>query len=197
MAHQTQVVLTQDMYNLGTVGEVVTVKPGYARNYLIPQGFALRANKTNLEYFEARKAELLEKARQTKEEAITLSKKIDGKTYTYIAAASERDMLYGAVTPTTVADLLAEQSITVNKISVQITKPIKVLGLHDIRIVLHNEVTATITLNIARNAEEAKENLVKAKEELLQPKDDLDVLNISPVTDAPAEAEASETPKQE
>ena len=122
----TQIVLTQDIYKLGTVGDVVTVKPGYARNYLIPKGYALRASKQNLEFFEIRKAELQEIARKNKETAVLLAKKIDNKIYSYIAAASERDMLYGAVTPTVVANLLEEHGVSINKNTVQISKPIKI-----------------------------------------------------------------------
>jgi large subunit ribosomal protein L9 len=174
----TQIVLTQDIYKLGNVGDLVTVKPGYARNYLIPKGYALRATKKNLEFFEIRKAELQEIARKTKEVAVALSQKIDGKTFTYIAAASERAMLYGAVTPTVVSDLLKSENIIVGKNTVQIAKPIKTLGLHTIRIALHNEVSATITLNIARNQEESNQNLA-TENNTTGVNDDLDALNIS------------------
>lgn len=190
MAQQAKIVLVEDIYKLGSVGDVVTVKPGYARNYLLPKGYAMRATKANLEFFEARKADLLEKARKNKENAVALSKKIDGKVFNYVAAASERDMLYGAVTPTTIADLLAEKSIIIHKNTVQIAKPIKVLGLHDIRIILHNDVISVMTLNIARSEEEAKDNLNKSKEDQSQQKDDLDALNISgeqPVEDSEQE----------
>jgi large subunit ribosomal protein L9 len=174
----TQIILTQDIYKLGTVGDLVTVKPGYARNYLIPKGYALRVNKQNLEFFEVRKAELQEIARKNKEIAVTLSEKIDGKTFTYIAAASEREMLYGAVTPTVVAHLLENEGIVVGKNTVQIPKPIKTLGLHTIRIALHNEVSVSIILNIARNTDEAQRNLTASKN-VVTVLDDLDALNIS------------------
>lgn len=174
----TQIILTQDIYKLGTVGDLVTVKPGYARNYLIPKGYALRVNKQNLEFFEVRKAELQEIARKNKETAVALSEKIDGKTFIYIAAASEREMLYGAVTPTVVAHLLENEGIVVGKNTVQIAKPIKTLGLHTIRIALHNEVSASITLNIARNTDEAQRN-VTANKNATVAVDDLDALNIS------------------
>jgi large subunit ribosomal protein L9 len=173
----TQIILTQDIYKLGTVGDLVSVKPGYARNYLIPQGYALRVNKQNLEFFEVRKAELQEVARKHKDAAVALSDKIDGKTFTYIAAASERAMLYGAVTPTVVADLLANDGIIIGKNTVQIAKPIKTLGLHTIRIALHNEVSASIILNIARNLDESYQNL-KTDKNTPVANDDLDALNI-------------------
>jgi large subunit ribosomal protein L9 len=173
----TEVVLTQDIYNLGAVGDLVVVKPGYARNYLIPKGYALRATKNNLEFFETRKAELQEIARKNKEIALELCKKIDGKTFTYIAAASEREMLYGAVTPTVVTNLLADANIIISKNAVQIAKPIKTLGLHNIRVALHNEVSATITLNIARNEEESLQNIAINKDAPAT-NDDLDSLAI-------------------
>jgi len=179
---QTKVVLTEDIYKLGTVGDLVIVKAGYARNFLIPKGHALRATKANLEYFEAKKADLEEIARQNKAKAIAIANKIDGKVYTYIAAASERGMLYGAVTPTVVAQLLAENDIVINKNTIQITKPIKILDIHEIRIALHNEVSATISLNVARNAQEAQSNLKTGKDKDNQ-KDDLDSLNIPEVND--------------
>jgi len=182
----TQIILTQDIYKLGTVGDLVSVKPGYARNYLIPKGYALRVNKQNLEFFEARKAELQEVARKHKDAAVALSDKIDGKTFTYIAAASERAMLYGAVTPTVVADLLANDGTIIGKNTVQIAKPIKTLGLHTIRIALHNEVSASIILNIARNLDESYQNL-KTDKNTPVANDDLDALNIL------NDAETSET----
>ena len=172
----TQVVLTQDIYKLGTVGELVTVKPGYARNYLIPKGYALRATKQNLEFFETRKSELQEIARKNKEVAIALSLQIDGKTYSYIAAASERNMLYGAITPTVITQLLETHGIAISKNTVQIAKPIKTLGLHAIRIALHNEVMAVITLNVARNEDESRRNLSDNTDTVIS--DDLDALNI-------------------
>jgi large subunit ribosomal protein L9 len=177
----TQVVLTQDIYKLGTVGELVTVKPGYARNYLIPKGYALRATKQNLEFFETRKGELQEIARKNKEAAVALSLQIDGKTYSYIAAASERNMLYGAITPTVITQLLETHGITVSKNAVQIAKPIKTLGLHAIRIALHNEVMAVITLNVARNEDESQRNLRANTDAVAS--DDLDALNIAPSKD--------------
>jgi large subunit ribosomal protein L9 len=175
----TQIVLTQDIYKLGSVGDVVNVKAGYARNFLIPHGKALVANKANLEFFEIRKAELKEKSKQEKESALVLSKKIDGRVFDYIAAASERGMLYGAVTPTVVASLLEEHDIHVNKLAIQIQKPIKTLGIHDIRIVLHSDILAVVKFNIATNKEVAQEQLREAQK-LQQPaiQDDLDALNL-------------------
>ncbi len=188
----TQIILTQDIYKLGTVGDLVTVKPGYARNYLIPKGYALRVNKQNLEFFEVRKVELQEIARKNKEIAVALSEKIDGKTFTYIAAASEREMLYGAVTPTVVAHLLENEGIVVGKNTVQIAKPIKTLGLHTIRIALHNEVSASIILNIARNTDEAQRNLTTNKN-VVAAVDDLDMLNISNTQEDASEDETTHT----
>ncbi len=188
----TQIILTQDIYKLGNVGDLVTVKPGYARNYLIPKGYALRVNKQNLEFFEVRKAELQEIARKNKEIAVALSEKIDGKTFTHIAAASEREMLYGAVTPTVVAHLLENEGIVVGKNTVQIAKPIKTLGLHTIRIALHNEVSASIILNIARNADEAQRNLTASKNVVVAV-DDLDMLNISNTQEEASEDENTHT----
>jgi len=183
---QTKLVLTEDIYKLGSVGDLVTVKAGYARNYLIPKGYGLRATKANLEFFEVRKAELEETARKNKEKATEIGAQIDKQTYTYVASASERGMLYGAITPTVVANLLAENGIEVHKNTIQIKKPIKILGLHDVRIALHNDVSATITLNLARTEQEAQDNLKELSTQQAA-QDDLDALNI---TDAPSETPA-------
>jgi large subunit ribosomal protein L9 len=181
MAH-TKIVLTEDIYKLGTVGDLVTVKPGYARNYLIPKGYALRATKANLEFFEAKKIELEEIAHKNKEKAVEVFNKINTKAFNYIASASERGMLYGAVTPTIVANILLTENVVISKNLIQIAKPIKTLGLHDIKIALHNQVIATITLNIASSEQGIQKNL-KSQEQTSNKSDDIDNLNVSVSTE--------------
>jgi large subunit ribosomal protein L9 len=151
-----EVILLERVAKLGQMGEVVTVKDGYARNYLLPQKKALRVNDANLRTFEAQKAQLEARNLETKKEAEALAARLDGQRYVIIRSASDAGALYGSVTPRDAADAAAEAGITVDRRQVQMTKPIKELGLHEVLVVLHPEVEVTIVLNVARSVEEAE-----------------------------------------
>ncbi len=151
-----QVILLERVAKLGQMGDVVNVKPGYARNYLLPQGKALRASEDNVASFEHRKAELEAQNLETRKEAQAVADKLEGAVYVVIRQASDGGALYGSVSPRDVTELLAEAGVTVEKRQIVITKPIKTLGLHKALVHLHPEVEVEIGLNVARSAEEAE-----------------------------------------
>ena len=138
------------------MGEVVSVKDGYARNFLLPQGKALRANNANIQSFEARKAQLETQNLETKKEADAVAAKLDGQAFVIIRSASDSGALYGSVTTRDAADVATEGGFTVSRGQVVLDRPIKDLGLHAVTVVLHPEVAVKITLNVARSAEEAE-----------------------------------------
>lgn len=150
------VILLERVAKLGQMGDVVSVKEGYARNFLLPQKKALRASKENVQAFEAQKADLEARNLETKKEAEQLSAKLDGAKFVVIRAASDSGSLYGSVTPRDVEAVAKEEGLSVSRKQVVIGEPIKELGLRDITIVLHPEVEATVTLNVARSPEEAE-----------------------------------------
>ncbi len=151
-----QVILLERVAKLGLMGDVVNVKPGYARNFLLPQGKALRASEDNIKSFEHRKAELEAQNLETRKEAEAIAAKLEGARYVVIRQASDAGALYGSVSPRDVVDLLAEAGVSVEKRQIVIGAPIKSLGLHGVQIILHPEVEVEIGLNVARSAEEAE-----------------------------------------
>ena len=151
-----QVILLERVAKLGQMGEVVNVRDGYARNFLLPQGKALRANETNIKGFEARKAQLEAQNLETKKEAQVVADKLDGQSFVIIRSASDAGALYGSVTTRDAADAATAAGFTVGRNQVVLDKPIKDLGIHEVSVVLHPEVTARIKLNVARSAEEAE-----------------------------------------
>tara|TARA_B100002003_G_scaffold55004_1_gene50509 strand:- start:2884 stop:3489 length:606 start_codon:yes stop_codon:yes gene_type:complete len=151
-----EVVLLERVEKLGQMGDVVSVKPGYGRNFLLPQGKALRATKANLAQFEAQRAQLEARNLELKKEAEAVAAKLDGQSFVIIRSASEMGALYGSVTTRDVADAATENGFTVDRRQVNLDKPVKELGLHDIRVILHPEVSATVTINVARSNEEAE-----------------------------------------
>ncbi len=151
-----QVILLERVAKLGQMGEVVRVKDGFARNFLLPQGKALRASDANIAAFEARKADLAVRNDETRAEAQKQAEKIDGQIFVIIRSASDAGALYGSVTPRDAADAANADGFAVERRQVVLTAPIKELGLHDVKVHLHPEVDATIRLNVARSAEEAK-----------------------------------------
>lgn len=151
-----EIILLERVAKLGQMGEVVSVKEGYARNFLLPQGKALRVNAANIARFEAEKAQLEARNLETKKEAQALADKLDGETFIVIRSASDAGSLYGSVTPRDVAGLATDAGFSVDKGQVVIGAGIKELGLHAATVNLHPEVTAEITLNVARSVEEAE-----------------------------------------
>ncbi len=151
-----QVILLERVAKLGQMGEVVSVKDGFARNFLLPQGKALRANEGNIKSFETRKAQLEATNLETRKEAEAMGAKLDGTSYVLIRSASDSGALYGSVTPRDISDAATSSGITVDRKQIVLDRPIKDLGLHTVSVVLHPEVSVKITLNIARSSEEAE-----------------------------------------
>ncbi|RMC33679.1 50S ribosomal protein L9 [Paracoccus alkanivorans] len=151
-----QVILLERVAKLGQMGEVVNVKHGYARNFLLPQGKALRASEANIKAFEERKVQLEARNAETKAEAQKVADKLDGQTFVVIRSASDSGALYGSVTTRDVADAATEAGFTVDRRQIVLGQPIKELGLHNVTVVLHPEVEAVIVLNVARSNEEAE-----------------------------------------
>ncbi|MDP5306887.1 50S ribosomal protein L9 [Paracoccus spongiarum] len=151
-----QVILLERVAKLGQMGEMVKVKEGYARNFLLPQGKALRASDANIAAFETRKVQLEARNAESKADAQKVADKLDGQTFVVIRSASDAGALYGSVTTRDAAEAATEAGFTLDRKQVVLRAPIKDLGLHDVSVVLHPEVEATITLNVARSAEEAE-----------------------------------------
>ncbi len=150
------VILLERVEKLGQMGDVVDVKPGYARNFLLPRGKALRANKANRQRFENERAQLEARNLELRTEAEAVQVKLDGESVTVIRQASESGQLYGSVATRDIAEGLTEGGFSVERQQVVLQRPIKVLGLHDVTVRLHPEVTATVTVNVARTQDEAE-----------------------------------------
>jgi large subunit ribosomal protein L9 len=151
-----QVILLERVAKLGQMGEVVNVKDGYARNFLLPQGKALRANESNVKAFEGKKAQLVAQNLDSKKDADKIAAQLDGQTYVIIRSASDSGALYGSVTTRDAAEAATAAGITVSRTQVVLDRPIKDLGMHTVTVVLHPEVTAKINLNVARSVEESE-----------------------------------------
>jgi len=150
-----EIVLLERVAKLGQMGDVVTVKPGYARNFLLPQGKALRATPANMKRFETERAQLEVRNLDQKREAEAVAAKLDGQTFVVIRSASDGGALYGSVTTRDAAEAAAAAGFTVDRRQLALNAPIKELGLHKLEVQLHPEVTAAITINVARSQEEA------------------------------------------
>ena len=150
-----EVILLERIERLGQMGQVVKVRPGFARNFLLPHQKALRATKANLELFEKQRAELEAKNAAEREAAQTLASKMDGVKLVIIRQASETGQLYGSVSARDVADAAKEAGQKIERMQVQIDTPIKALGLFPIKVKLHPEVMIKVTINVARSPEEA------------------------------------------
>jgi large subunit ribosomal protein L9 len=150
------VVLLERVEHLGQMGQVVKVKPGYARNFLLPQRKALRATKANMVQFENQRVQLEATNLRLKGEAEQVAQKMAGLTVIVIRQAGESGQLYGSVTARDVAEVVQQASFTVERRQVSLETPIKTLGLHAVKVSLHPEVSVTITANVAQSADEAK-----------------------------------------
>jgi len=151
-----QVVLLERIEKLGQMGDLVTVKNGYARNFLVPQGKAMRATKTNLAEFERRKVELEASNIKRRDEAQALAGQIDGRSVIIVRQAGETGQLYGSVNNRDIAEAFAEAGVIFDRRQVRLTQPLKILGLQEVRIALHPEVDVHVKVNIARSEEEAE-----------------------------------------
>ncbi len=151
-----QIILLERVAKLGQMGDVVDVKSGYARNFLLPQKKALTASKANIAAFEAQKVQLEARNLETKNEAAALAEKLDGQQFIVIRSASDAGSLYGSVTPRDAAEVAEAAGFTVDRKQIALIAPIKDLGLHRMSVRLHAEVSAEIELNVARSTEEAE-----------------------------------------
>ena len=151
-----EVILLERVEKLGLMGDVVNVKPGYARNYLLPKNKAISATAKNKEQFENMRNEYEATNLETKNEAENIGKKLDGNHVTMIRQAGENGNLYGSVNARNVADGLVEIGYNVNRAQISLERPIKTVGLHPIKVALHPEVVVTVTANVARSEDEAK-----------------------------------------
>jgi large subunit ribosomal protein L9 len=149
-------ILLERVEKLGQMGQIVKVKPGYARNYLLPQKKALRATKDNLAYFETQRAQLEANNLHRKSEAGEVSEKLDGLTVILIRQAGESGQLYGSVAARDIAEAVTKAGFTVDKQQIVLGRPIKTLGLHQLRVMLHPEVGSTVTVNVAQSEEGAR-----------------------------------------
>jgi large subunit ribosomal protein L9 len=151
-----QVILLERIGRLGQMGDVVKVRDGYARNFLLPKGKALRATKDNLTKFERERVQLEARNLELKKEADAVATRLKGKSFPALRSASDTGQLYGSVSTRDIADLVTEGGFSVDRGQFLLDRPIKTLGLHEVRVSLHPEVEVRITVNVARTAEEAE-----------------------------------------
>jgi large subunit ribosomal protein L9 len=151
-----QVILLERVEKLGQMGDVVKVKDGFARNFLLPEKKALRATKTNLAHFETQRTQLEARNLEFKKEAGGVAKKLEGKTFVLLRQAGDRGQLYGSVSPRDIADVISKGGFSVARGQIPLDKPIKTIGVHELAVVLHPEVRVTVTLNVARTEDEAE-----------------------------------------
>lgn len=178
-----QIILLERIEKLGQMGDLVNVKPGYARNYLLPQGKALRANKTNMERFESERSQREADNLTQRSEAETEAKKMDGLAVNMVRAASEMGQLFGSVTSRDIAEAVTEAGFTIDRSQVVMDRAIKALGLTETRVRLHPEVSVSVIVNIARSLAEAETQLKTGIAVTGEVNDDVD--------DEPAEQQAS------
>jgi large subunit ribosomal protein L9 len=151
-----ELILLERVEKLGQMGQLVNVKPGFARNYLLPQKKALRATKENLAYFESQRAQLEANNLQRRVEATEVGGKVEGVTVVIVRQAGESGQLYGSVSARDIAEAVTQAGFTIEKRQVVLDRPIKNLGLHPVKVVLHPEVSVTVTANVAQSAEGAE-----------------------------------------
>ena len=171
-----EVILLQRIGRLGQMGDVVRVKDGFARNFLLPKGKALRATKENRTRFESMKTELEVRNLAQRGEAEKVAAKLDGKSFVVVRQAAEGGQLYGSVSTRDIAAILAEAGFMADRSQIELNAPIKTIGLHAVPVALHPEVASKITVNVARNADEAQrqargEDLTVRRETLEEPED--------------------------
>lgn len=160
------VVLLERVEKLGKMGDVVKVKDGFARNFLLPREKALRATKENIARFEKERAQLEVKNEERKTQALELARTLDGQSYVVIRQAGDSGQLYGSVSPRDIAEAVNAGGHHITRTDVQLASPIKTLGLHPVQLVLHPEVKVSVTVNVARSPEEAER---QARGEIVTP----------------------------
>ncbi|MCB1547426.1 MAG: 50S ribosomal protein L9 [Hyphomicrobiaceae bacterium] len=168
-----QVILLERIGRLGQMGDVVKVKDGFARNYLLPQGKALRANPDNLKLFEGQRAQLEARNLEAKAEAEAVATKLEGQSFVVIRQAGDTGQLYGSVSTRDIAEVVTAGGFSVDRQQVQLDRPIKMLGVSEVRVALHPEVLVKVGVNVARTEEEAArqargEDVTVIKDEALE-----------------------------
>ena len=151
-----QVILLERVEKLGQMGDVVKVKDGFARNFLLPKKKALRATKANAAFFETQRAQLETRNLERKAEAEKIAKKLEGQTFVLLRQAGDRGQLYGSVSPRDISEIVTNGGFTVDRTQIPLDKAIKTIGLFPIAIVLHPEIRVTVTVNVARTEDEAE-----------------------------------------
>jgi large subunit ribosomal protein L9 len=151
-----QVILLERVEKLGQMGEVVKVKDGFARNYLLPKKKALRATQQNRSYFETQRAQLEARNLEHRTEAQSVAQKLEGKTFVLLRQAGDRGQLYGSVSPRDIADVVSAGGFSINRSQVPLDKAIKTIGLFPVSVVLHPEVRVQVIMNVARTEDEAE-----------------------------------------
>ena len=170
-----EVILLERVAKLGQMGEVVRVKDGFARNYLLPKGKALRATEENRSRFDHMKVELETRNLEQKGEAEKVGKKLDGQRFTVLRQAAEGGQLYGSVTPRDLAALVSENGFSINRAQIALHTPIKTIGLHKVPVLLHPEVEVTINVTVGRNADEAQ-RIARGEDITVKPKEEREEL---------------------
>jgi large subunit ribosomal protein L9 len=150
-----QVILLERIGRLGQMGDVVNVKDGYARNFLLPQGKAMRATKDNMEEFQTRRVQLEANNLELKKEAEAVAEKLTGKQFVSIRQAGDTGQLYGSVSTRDIAELIVAGGFTIDRKQVILERPMKTLGVHDLKVALHPEVIVKVSVNVARSEDEA------------------------------------------
>jgi len=189
-----QLILLERVAKLGQMGELVKVRDGYARNYLLPQGKALRATKANIERFETERVHLEAHNLERKGEAEKVAETMDGTRLIIVRQAAETGQLYGSVSPRDIADDLTEQGFSVSRSQINLNNPIKAIGIHAVEVSLHPEVQVSVSVNVARSADEAERQA--AGEDLTQ-RDDRFQFEPEPDEEDEDEAETSEDSSEE
>jgi large subunit ribosomal protein L9 len=151
-----EIILLERVENLGQMGDVVKVRDGYARNYLLPRKKALRANEANRKVFENQRSDLEARNLEKRKEAEAVAKKLDGRAFVVLRQASETGLLYGSVSMRDIAETASAEGVAIDRAQVRLDKPLKTLGIFKVRIALHPEVSVKIDINIARSQEEAE-----------------------------------------
>ncbi|MCY4185519.1 MAG: 50S ribosomal protein L9 [Rhodobacteraceae bacterium] len=161
-----ELILLEKVNNLGLMGDLVRVKPGYARNYLLPQKKALKNTEENRKYFEEKRVEIEARNLELKNEAEAVSEKINGETFIIIRSASETGSLYGSVSKRDIATVAAESGLSIDRKQVELDRPFKEIGIYQVKVNLHPEVETSIYINIARTVDEAEAQLDSGEEEI-------------------------------
>jgi len=184
-----QVILLERIERLGQLGDVVNVKPGFARNFLLPKKKALRANKDNVAYFESKRGELEAINAKNREVAQGLAGKLDGFKLVLVRQAGEGGQLYGSVSARDIADALVESKFAVERSQVALANPIKILGLTKVQVRLHADVKVTVDVTVSRSLEKADIDAAQAASLLERPEDAEKLLGEATAAEAPAEEE--------